>query len=70
MWCGFLARESVVARECCGSRVHRKKPPPRGGVPNYYVLSSRTVCKRTPLEGFVPGSSRGVLVHTVLDEGI
>jgi len=27
------------------------------------------VCKRTPLEGFVPGSSRGVLLHTVLDEG-
>jgi len=46
----------------------RKKPPP-GGVPIYYVPSSRTVCKRTPLEGFVPGSSRGVLLHTVLDEG-
>ena len=47
----------------------RKKPPPPGGVPIYYVPSSRTVCKRTPLEGFVPGSSRGVLLHTVLDEG-
>ena len=36
-----------------------------------YVLCSltRTVCKRTPLEGFVPGSSRGVLLSTVLDEG-
>jgi len=44
----------------------RKKPPPRGGFPTYYVPSSRTVCKRTPLEGFVPGSSRGVLLHTVL----
>ena len=45
------------------------KPPPPGGVLRYYVPSSRTLCKRTPLEGFVPGSSRGVLLHTVLDEG-
>ena len=41
-----------------------RNPPPL-----YYVPSSRTVCKRTPLEGFVSGSSRGVLLHTVLDEG-
>jgi len=27
------------------------------------------VFKRTPLKGFVPCSSRGVLLHTVLDEG-
>jgi len=33
------------------------------------VPSSRTVSKRTPLEEFVPGSSRGVLLLTVLDEG-
>ena len=46
-----------------------RNPPPTGGFPIYYVPSSRTVCKRTPLEGFVPGSSRGVLLHTVLDEG-
>ena len=34
-----------------------KNPPPPGGswFPIYYVPSSRTVCKRTPLEGFVPG---------------
>jgi len=47
----------------------RKKPPPGGVFPIYYIPSSRTVCKRTPLVGFVPGSSRGVLLHTVLDEG-
>jgi len=47
----------------------RKAPPPPGGFPIYYVPSSRTVCKRTPLEGFAPGASRGVLLHTVLDEG-
>ena len=45
------------------------KPPPPGEVLRYYVPSSRTLCKRTPLEGFVSGSSRGVLLHTVLDEG-
>jgi len=45
--------------------VDRKKLPPPGGVPIYYVL----VCKRTPLEEFVPGASRGVLLHTVVDEG-
>ena len=44
-------------------------PPPSGGFPIYCVPSSRTVCKRTPLEKFVPGASRGVLLHTVLDEG-
>jgi len=49
--------------------IDRKRPPPPGGFPIYYVPSSRTVCKRTPLEGFVPGASRGVLLHTVLDEG-
>jgi len=42
-------RQSVVARECCGERVDRKKPPPPGGS-IYYVPSSRTVCKRTPFE--------------------
>ena len=45
----------------------RKKPPPPGVFPIYYVPSSRTVSKRTPLEEFVPGSSRGVLLLTVLD---
>ena len=47
----------------------RKKPPPPGEFPIYYVPSSRTVSKRTPLEEFVPGASRGVLLLTVLDEG-
>jgi len=46
-----------------------RNPPLPGGFPIYYVPSPKTVCKRTPLEGFVPGSSRGVLLHTVLDEG-
>jgi len=39
------------------------------GFPIYNIPSSRTVSKRNPLEEFVPGSSRGVLLHTVLDEG-
>ena len=39
------------------SHVDRKKPPPLGGFPIYYVPSSRTVSKRTPLE--VPGGSGG-----------
>ena len=49
--------------------VDRQKPPPLGGFSIYYVPSSRTVCKRTPLEE--PGTNplRGVLLHTVLDEG-
>jgi len=46
-----------------------KETPPPGGFPIYYVPSSRTMCKRTPLEGFVPSFSRGVLLHTVLDQG-
>jgi len=49
-------------------QIDRKEPPPPGVFPIYYVPSSRTVVKRTPLE--VPGtnSSRGVLLLTVLDE--
>jgi len=47
----------------------RKNPPPPGGFPIYYVPSSRTVCKRTPLEEPGTNPSRGVLLHTVLDEG-
>jgi len=33
--------------------IDRKKPPPPGGFAIFYVPSSRTVCKRTPLEEFV-----------------
>jgi len=51
------------------TQVDPKNPSPRGGFPIYYVPWSRTVCKRTPLGGFVPGSSRGVLLHTVFDQG-
>jgi len=47
----------------------RKTPPPPGGFPIYYVPSSRTVCKRTPLGEPGTNPSRGVLLHTVLDEG-
>ena len=48
----------------------RKKPPPPGGFPIYYVPSSTTVCsKGTPLEEPGTNPSRGVLLHTVLDEG-
>ena len=45
----------------------RKKSPPPGGFPIYYVPSSTTVCKRTPLEEQGAYPSRGVLLHTVLD---
>ena len=47
----------------------KEPPPPPGGFPIYYVPSSRTVCKRTPLEGFVPCASKGVFLLTVLGEG-
>jgi len=49
--------------------VDRKNPPPPGGFSIYYVPSSRTVNKRTPIEDPGPNSSRGVLLFTVLDEG-
>jgi len=67
----YLSLRLVLTLFCKrpGMQVDRKKPPPPGGFPIYYVPSSRTVCKRTPFEGFVPGSSRGVLLHTVLDKG-
>jgi len=42
-------------------QANRKKPLPPGGFPIYYVPSSRTVSKRTPIEEFVPGASRGFL---------
>ena len=51
------------------SQFDPKNPPPPGGFPIYYVPSSRTVSKRTPLEEFVPGASSGVLLLIVLDEG-
>jgi len=46
-----------------------ERNPPPGGFPIFYVPSSRTVCKRTPLEEPGTNPSRGVLLHTVLDEG-
>ena len=46
--------------------IDRKKLPPPGEFPIYYVPSSRTVSKRNPLKEFVPGASRGVLLLTVL----
>jgi len=49
--------------------VDRKKPPPPGVFPIYYVPSSTTVSKRTPLEAPGTISARGVLLLTVLDQG-
>jgi len=49
--------------------VWSKEPPPPGRPPIYYVPSSRTVSKRTPLEEFVPGALRGVLLLMVFEEG-
>jgi len=51
------------------TQIDRKKPFPPGGFPIYYVPRSRTHRKRTPLEEFVPGASRGVLFPRVLDQG-
>jgi len=51
------------------AHIDRKKPPPPGGFPIYYVPSSRTVSKRTPLEAPGTNSSSGVLLLTVLDVG-
>jgi len=69
-WTNYLEiPEQITLTTNLPEYVDRKKSPPPGGFPIYYVPSSRTVCKRTPLEGFVPGSSRAVLLHTVLDEG-
>jgi len=47
----------------------RKNPPPRGGFIVFFVPWSKTRRKRTPLEEFVPGASRGVLFLRVLDQG-
>jgi len=62
-------RHPVAVMSLAVRHIDRKKTPPPGGFPIYYVPLSKTVCKRTPLEEFVPVSSRGVLLHTVLDEG-
>ena len=59
--------QSIMSPDLCAMLIERN--PPRGEFPSYYVPYSRTVCKRTPLEGFVRGASRGVLLRTVLDEG-
>jgi len=51
----------VLALERLETSAHTswsKETPPPGGVSYLLCSSSRTVCKRTPLEGFVPGSSR------------
>jgi len=51
------------------SYIDRKTPPPPGGFCIYYVPSSRAVCKRTPLKAPGTNPSRGVLLHTALQEG-
>jgi len=65
-WCSICGRVSDLK---LSHYVDRKKPPPPGGFPIYYVPSSRSVTKRTPLEAPGTNSSRGVLLHTILDEG-
>jgi len=40
-----------------------ERTPPPGGVTYQLCALIRTVCKRTPLEGLVPGSSRGSFTH-------
>ena len=52
------------------NHVDPMNPPPPGGFPIYYVPSSRTVSRRTPLETPGTNPSRGILLVTVLDEGI
>ena len=55
---------------CIQSRhSNRNNPPPPGAFPMDYLPSSRTVCKRTPLEEPGTNPSRGVLLHTLLEEG-
>ena len=65
--CGDVHRYTSVEIQSVCRHVDRKKLPPQGGFPIYYVPSSRTVCKWTHLEEFVLGASRGVLLHLVLD---
>jgi len=48
-------------------QIDRKKPPPPGGFPIYYVPYSKTRRKRTPLEAPGTNSSRGSLFLWVLD---
>jgi len=54
---------------CDSSTLIERTPPPPGRFPIYYVPSSRTVSKRTPLEAPGTNSSRGVPLLMVLDEG-
>ena len=65
----YIYTEPNELRHLKVETLRSKETPPPGGFPIYYVPSLRTVCKRTPPERFVPDSSRGVLLHTVLDEG-
>ena len=64
-------KDKVVTVDCLMIELQfdGKKPPPRGGFPIYYVLSSRAVCNRTPFEENGTNPSRGVLLHKALDQG-
>jgi len=66
---GVLVDTPKWLRGVAGYTKFIETTPPPGGVPIYYVPSSRTVSKRTPLEAPGTNSSRGVLLLTVLDEG-
>jgi len=46
-----------------------RTPTPRGGFLFTMFPHQEPCVRETPLEGFVPDSSRGSLLHTVLDEG-
>jgi len=61
----------LCVRERVGDCIYvdRKNPPPLRGFPICQVPSSRTVCKRNPLEEPGTNLSRGVLLHTVRDQG-
>ena len=62
---GNFTREITILRY----QFEPKNPPPPGRFPVYYVPSSRTVSKKTPLEEPGTNFSKGVLLLTVLDQG-
>jgi len=68
VWDRLLGPKRLIGVRHPLLRLDRKKPPPPWGFP-IYVLPSRTVSKRTPLEEPGTNSSRGSLLLTVLDEG-
>jgi len=68
-WTSLVTYESTGDRPIKEEHSDRKKPPPPGGFPVYYVPWSRTRRKRNPLEAPGINSSRGVLFLRILDQG-